>query len=132
MPFLTLFFFYSRHFFTKKCDGFNPLSAIFCFICSYSSGEHEKENALIYCDIPYKNTDGYDSDFDYERFYSWAEVQTEPVIISEYAMPENRFICIAQKEKTITLQGGSKYAIEKLFVPKIQIEKGIFKREWIK
>lgn len=91
-----------------------------------------KENALIYCDIPYKNTDGYDSDFNYERFYSWAEVQTEPVIISEYAMPENRFICIAQKEKTVTLQGGSKYVIEKLFVPKIQIEKGIFKREWIK
>ena len=47
-------------------------------------------------------------------------------------MPENRFICIAQKEKTVSLQGGNKNTIEKLFVPKTQIEKGIFKREWIK
>ena len=92
-----------------------------------------KENALIYCDIPYKNTSKYDGEFDYERFYSWAEKQTEPVIISEYAMPENRFICIAQKEKTVTMSASAtNKAIEKLFIPKTQFEKGIFKKEWIK
>ena len=92
-----------------------------------------KENALIYCDIPYKNTDKYECEFDYERFYLWAEAQSEPVIISEYAMPKNRFICIAQKEKTVTLSAtATNKMVEKLFVPKIQLEKGIFKREWIK
>lgn len=92
-----------------------------------------KENALIYCDIPYKNTEKYECEFDYERFYSWAEAQTEPVIVSEYSMPENRFICIAQKEKTVSICAtATGKAVEKLFVPKIQLEKGIFKREWIK
>ena len=91
-----------------------------------------KQNSLIYCDIPYKNTDAYDSDFDYEEFYTWAENQTEPVIISEYSMPESRFICIAQKEKTVNLSSTeTTTATEKLFIPKTQ--KALFetKKKWV-
>lgn len=92
-------------------------------------------DSLIYCDIPYRNTTEYsDGGFDHESFYDWAEKQREPVIISEYAMPAERFERIDFIEKRSLLSGGLK-SIHKegLFVPKSQIKKGIFsvkKKEW--
>ncbi len=85
-----------------------------------------KNNSVIYCDIPYRNTDGYnfsgENDFDYSAFYKWCEKQTELVIVSEYNMPED-FICVNQIEKRVRLSGGGhNKAIEKMFVPKHQIE----------
>ena len=78
-------------------------------------------NSIIYCDIPYFETDNYGNNFDYERFYSWCEKQTEPLFISEYWMPEDRFECIDEIEKTVTLQSGAgNKAIEKLFIPRHQ------------
>ena len=93
-------------------------------------------DSLIYCDIPYKNTAEYsDGGFDYESFYDWAEMQSEPVIISEYAMPAERFERIDFTEKRCLLSTGRAKTIRKegLFVPKTQIKKGIFQRkekEW--
>ena len=96
---------------------------------------HIEPDSVIYCDIPYKNTDEYgNGGFDYEAFYSWCERQTEPVFISEYWMPPERFKCVAEKEKSVCLcSGGGKKAIEKIFVSKVQIENGIaeIKRQWI-
>ena len=82
-----------------------------------------KDNSVIYCDIPYKGTDKYSTDFDYERFYSWALKQTELVVISEYSMPDD-FICIAQREKRVILSSynNSITKTEKLFVPANQLE----------
>ena len=80
-------------------------------------------DSLIYCDIPYKNTAEYsDGGFDYESFYDWAEMQTEPVIISEYAMPEERFERIDFIEKRVTLSATDKAQIkeEGLWVPRTQ------------
>ena len=92
-----------------------------------------KPDSLIYCDIPYKNTDAYFKDgfdhdgFDHDGFYDWAERQSDPVIISEYAMPENRFKRIDFIKKRSLLNGGSRLVNEEgLFIPKKQIEKGIF------
>lgn len=92
-------------------------------------------DSLIYCDIPYKNTAEYsDGGFDHESFYDWAEMQSEPVIISEYAMPAERFERIDFIEKRSLLSVGSNlFREEGLFVPKTQIKKGIFsvkKKEW--
>lgn len=85
-------------------------------------------DSLIYCDIPYKNTAEYsDGGFDYESFYDWAEMQSEPVIISEYAMPAARFERIDFIKKRSLLSGGLKSIHEEgLFIPRVQIEKGIF------
>lgn len=85
-------------------------------------------DSLIYCDIPYKNTTEYsDGGFDHESFYDWAEMQSEPVIISEYAMPAERFERIDFIEKRSLLSAGSNlFREEGLFVPKTQIKKGIF------
>ena len=94
-------------------------------------GSYEKikirPDSVIYCDIPYRNTDEYgEGGFDYERFYDWCEKQTEPLYISEYWMPPERFECVASIEKSVTLcSGGGKKAVEKLFVPKVQIKKKI-------
>ena len=92
-------------------------------------------DSLIYCDIPYKNTAEYsDGGFDHESFYDWAEKQREPVIISEYAMPEERFERIDFiKKRSLLFSGSNLFHEEGLFVPKTQIEKGIFtvkKKEW--
>ena len=81
-----------------------------------------KDNSVIYCDIPYSNTEGYGQAFDYERFFCWCERQTQPVFISEYDMPVDRFTCIAEKPKRSLLngQGSGKLKTEKIFVPKHQ------------
>lgn len=80
-------------------------------------------DSILYCDIPYRNTSKYDSDFDYERFYDWAKTQKELVVVSEYNMPDN-FICIAEYDRTVTFsstENGRKVK-EKLFIPKHQKE----------
>ena len=77
-----------------------------------------KPDSVIYCDIPYRNTEGYGSKFDYERFYKWACEQTQPIFISEYWMPEDRFECVLEIDGQSNMQGGGKKIIEKLFVPK--------------
>lgn len=83
-----------------------------------------KSNSVIYCDIPYKDTEGYErktnkSSFDYDSFYNWCEKQTEPVFISEYTMPDNRFKCIMDIEKTSSYcaTNNNKKTVEKLFIP---------------
>ena len=77
-------------------------------------------DSLVYCDIPYKDTDEYKGGFNHDKFYEWALRQKELVIISEYTMPED-FICIAQIDKSVTLcSGGGKKAVERLFIPKHQ------------
>ncbi len=80
------------------------------------------EGAVIYCDPPYcGTTNEYGHSVDYESFYEWCERQKNLVVISEYAMPEPRFVSVAQKEKRNTLsQTANKLAIEHLYVPKHQ------------
>lgn len=83
-------------------------------------------DSVIYADIPYKFSRGYGDDeyFDHEVFYQWCEKQTALVLISEYWMPEDRFVCIAEFPRTSTFSAtdNSKKVIEKVFVPKHQYE----------
>lgn len=82
------------------------------------------KDSVIYCDIPYEEKDGYNGiDFDFERFYSWCEKQTEPVFISSYKMPEDRFICIATFEHRSTLSAtANNKVLEKVFIPNHQVK----------
>lgn len=81
-----------------------------------------KPDSVVYCDIPYKGTKGYEHEFDYERFYDWACSQNAPVYISEYAMPEDHFECVLEMQSTQRLgkNGKGNKVTEKLFVPKRQ------------
>ena len=81
-------------------------------------------NAIIYCDIPYKNTGTYNKEeFDYESFYSWCEEKAQQgykVYISEYAMPEDRFECVKEiNSRSRFAQTKNLHVIEKIFMPKL-------------
>ena len=87
------------------------------------------EDSVIYCDIPYKGTDGYvekdKGGFDYERFYQWCERQTQPVFISSYQMPEDRFDCIEEFTHRCTFaQKDNNLVTERIYVTKHQAERG--------
>lgn len=80
------------------------------------------KDAVIYCDIPYANTKKYKHSFDYERFYLWAERQEIPIYISEYEMPKDRFVCVAEKEKKCKLSAtNNKITVERIFRPRTQL-----------
>lgn len=64
--------------------------------CSYEQLEI-KDKSIVYCDAPYINTKGYiTGTFDFNKYYDWlTEVaKNNLVFISEYTMPDDRFICI--------------------------------------
>lgn len=74
------------------------------------------QNALIYCDIPYADTNcGKYDGFDHAAFYSWA-VEQDNIFISEYTMPEP-FIEIASTQKSVlsAANGDSGKVTEKLW-----------------
>ena len=74
------------------------------------------EGALIYCDIPYRDTNcGKYDGFNHDEFYQWAEKQ-DNIFISEYDMPDS-FIEIARIDKPIlsTANGASGTATEKIY-----------------
>ena len=81
------------------------------------------DDSVIYLDPPYANTNGYGakkvSDFDSERLYDWIECLRNPVYISEYEMPEDRFDCIWELKTMSYINAESpREAVERLFVPK--------------
>lgn len=78
-------------------------------------------DSVIYCDIPYEGTDGYLTEFDFEKFYSWCEKQTEPLFISSYKMSADRFVCVAMFKHRCTLSSTENVEVtEKVFIPKHQ------------
>ena len=87
------------------------------------------QNSVIYCDIPYKNTKKYVGAeyFDYERFYDWACRQTEPVFISSYNMPDDRFECVVEfPHRTMNVPHlNDTRTTERIFIPKGQADRGI-------
>ena len=76
-------------------------------------------DSVIYCDIPYENTNKYKSGFDHKAFYDWAEKQEHPVYISSYDMPKERFKCIWEQTTNSMLNADRpKRVVERLFVPR--------------
>lgn len=100
-----------------------PLSDVIEFYSTDYQAVPIPDNSVIYCDIPYRDTGTYQchkkTEFDYERFYNWAYSQTQPIFISEYFMPEDRFVCVAeiQRKETFSANNNSKKVTERVFVP---------------
>lgn len=55
-----------------------------------------KPNSVVYCDIPYKSTEGYGNTFNHSDFFDWANEQTNPVFISEYKINDDRFYLLKE------------------------------------
>lgn len=98
--------------------------------CDYAEVEILPDS-VIYCDIPYRDYNGnstskdwYGKGFDYERFYQWCAEQSAPLFISEYSMPEDRFVCIAQRRVTTAFSATNNAVqrIEKIFIPRHQVD----------
>lgn len=87
---------------------------------NYTDYEYQ-EGDVVYCDIPYENTRGYNKEdyFDHKAFYSWALTRDYPVYISSYELPEG-FFCFFEKERRCLMNGSmsTSYKTEKLFTNK--------------
>ena len=97
-----------------------------------------KSSGVVYCDPPYRNTRQYydmeggekrdlTKTFDYDGFYAWCEWQSyenkNPVFVSSYDLPSDKFRRVASVDKGSSLHGGANYyddKIEGLYVPKEQ------------
>ncbi len=79
------------------------------------------DGAVVYCDPPYKGTEGYKNrTFDHERFYDWCEetAKRARVFISEYDMPADRFKPLESWSKAALMSSaGNGKCTERLFVP---------------
>lgn len=77
------------------------------------------KNCLIYCDIPYKNSNKvkYIQDFDYDKFWQWVRDMSKDniVLTSEYDAPSD-FEVIWEKEVNVSMDYKSRHTrIEKIF-----------------
>lgn len=89
----------------ERLNNLNDIKNIVCTNLSYDELDFETDS-VIYCDIPYKETNQYKTEFDYERFYKWAE-QQDNIFISEYEMPDN-FIELYSFKRHITMSANKK------------------------
>lgn len=83
-----------------------------------------EENSIVYCDIPYKNTDDYNVQFDHKAFFDWAASREFPVFISEYDIEDSRFELVYEIEKLSLLQQnkkGDKKKQEKLYWNRVSL-----------
>ena len=81
-------------------------------------------NSVIYADPPYIGTEKYGkATFDHEAFYDWCEQQREPLFISEYWMPEDRFTCIAEWARVSSMCATNKSlrVTERIYRPNTQL-----------
>jgi hypothetical protein len=87
---------------------------------NYTDYEYQ-EGDVVYCDIPYENTRGYNKEdyFDHKAFYNWALTRDYPIYISSYELPEG-FFCFFEKERRCLANGSmsTSYKVEKLFTNK--------------
>lgn len=99
---------------------------------SFYNGSYDqveiKKDSIIYCDIPYQGTGEYDKSgttFDRKAFLDWADMQNNPVFISEYQVNDNRFKQIFQISKRALFCQKKNIAnkIEKLYANKAGIKK---------
>jgi len=58
-----------------------------------------KPDSIVYCDIPYKDTEGYLNKFNRSDFFDWAATRTFPVYISEYLIEDSRFKLVYEVDK---------------------------------
>lgn len=75
-------------------------------------------NSIVYCDIPYLGAGEYDKNknFDHGEFYDWAAKLELPVFVSEYTLPDKRFMKVwSRKVKSGMAGGRSTSATENLY-----------------
>lgn len=93
--------------------------------CSYKDINVAHKNAMIYCDIPYKDTTGYSvGQFNHEQFYAWAKMMKwkgHNVLVSEYEhnVPEGWKVVWRHESKKVIRdkEGVQQPTVEILMIP---------------
>lgn len=116
----------------------NPSDSLHISQGDYRDVVIPKSSGVVYCDPPYRNTRQYcdmeggekrdlTKTFDYDKFYAWCEYQSyvnrNPVFVSSYDLPSDKFRRVASVDKGSSLHGGVNHyddKIEGLYVPKEQ------------
>lgn len=72
---------------------------------------------VVYFDIPYKGTNKYDFEFDYDKFYTFFESLGKPAFLSEYDAPFNAVATFDKAQNMAASIGstGKKESLEKLY-----------------
>ena len=84
-----------------------------------------KKDSIVYYDIPYRGTAGYDEKkFNHKEFYDWADSRMMPVFISEYSLPDKRFTQIASFPKISLISSKSR----KLLSENVYINRSAYKK----
>lgn len=76
------------------------------------------DNSVVYCDIPYKQTNGYLSEFDHDKFYEWCRNQKGYVFISEYDMPDDFYLVEEWQRNNLFSPNSRSKVAEKLYCNK--------------
>lgn len=111
----------------ERLENFDGMQGLFAMSKVDYRDLEMAEGSVIYADPPYSTSTGngkyYDVRFDHAAFYDWCEAQTQPLFISEYTMPEDRFVCIAQWDVVCSKSATSNNTkrVEKLWRPKGQL-----------
>ena len=88
---------------------------------SYEQYQYQ-EGDVVYCDIPYENTDNsYGVEFDHKAFYDWASSRPYEVYISSYQISDDRFTEVWNTEKDVLANqfGASAKCIERIYCNKV-------------
>ena len=108
----------------ERLQGLESLERLHSSFASYDEVEILPDS-VIYCDPPYagvKGSDDYKAGIDHEKFYDWCERQNELVLISEYAMPVDRFAEVYRVNHVCRLSSQGNFRVfERLFVPTRQV-----------
>jgi site-specific DNA-adenine methylase len=86
-----------------------------------------KSNSVIYCDIPYQSTAGYDngSTFNREDFFCWAKKIKQPLFVSEYKIEESFLKQIYAQNKMVRLSSNvTGFNREKLYCNEFAFSQG--------
>ena len=107
----------------KQLASWLHLSSTRILNMSYDEFDYP-EGSVIYCDPPYRGTEGYEKDvlFDHDKFWEWVRMMSKRghhVYVSEYDAPSD-FVTVwsAQKKDGLADYSGKKQKVktEKLFV----------------
>jgi len=96
-----------RDFFQEFKNSYNKIKPILKNVGFHNKSymEFDMENAIVYCDPPYENTQGYGSSFNHDEFWERMRYlsQKNIVFISCEKHPDD-FIVVWKKDKLRTLQ----------------------------
>ena len=101
----------------ERLESLQSLQSLETYNLSYEQVQIP-DNSVVYCDIPYKQTSCYLSEFDHDKFYDWCRSQKGYVFISEYSMPDDFYLVEEWQRNNLFSPNSRSKVIERLYCNK--------------